>query len=457
MTGPAVMPAQAILTQAPALDPVAPSAALPSAVEVAVVGGGIIGASTALFLAEKGIRTALCEKGQIAGEQSSRNWGWCRNTGRDIREVPLMMESARLWAGMDARLGRETGYRRNGIVYLCRSEAEVARMAGWLQRAEPFQLGTRLLSSTEVSALLPQSERRWAGGLHTPQDGQAEPQHAAPAIASAAAVKGAALLTRCAVRGVETTGGRVSHVVTEHGTIRCASVVLAGGAWSSLFCGNLGIRLPQLKILASVMRTAPLAGAPEVAGGGDGFGYRKRMDGGYTIANLGGEVSEIVPDTLRFLPDFAAAARGSWSKLRIRLGRRSIHEAFTPRRWPLDRASPFEVIRTLDPAPHLPGLQGALGRLQQSFPIFREARVLQRWGGLIDTTPDLVPVISPVEALPGLFIATGFSGHGFGIGPGAGKLMAELVTGEQPCVDPRAFRFDRFAERPRPRPSETAL
>ncbi|MDO9712654.1 NAD(P)/FAD-dependent oxidoreductase [Paracraurococcus lichenis] len=446
-----------VLTEAPAVDPVTPDATLPAAVDVVVIGGGIVGASTALFLAEKGLRTALCEKGQIAGEQSSRNWGWCRNTGRDIHEVPLMAESARLWEGMNARLGAETGYRRKGIMYLCGDEAELAKMARWLERAQPFQLGTRLLSTAEVAALMPQSERRWAGALYTPQDGQAEPQRAAPAMAAAARARGAAVLTNCAVRGVETTGGRVAGVVTERGSIRCAAVVLAGGAWSSLFCGSLGLHLPQLKILASVMRTAPLPGAPEIAAGGDGFGYRKRLDGGYTIANLGGEVSEIVPDTLRFLPDFAATALTSWRRLRIRAGRRTVQEARMPRRWRLDAPSPFERIRTLDPAPHGPGLNDALRRLQRAFPVFRQAMRVQQWAGLIDTTPDMIPVISAAETLPGLFIATGFSGHGFGIGPGAGRLMAELVNGDRPVVDPTPFRFARFAESPRPGPSETAL
>ncbi len=71
-------------------------------------------------------------------------------------------------------------------------------------------------------------------------------------------------------------------------------------------------------------------------------------------------------------------------------------------------------------------------------------QIKEEWAGVIDVTPDVVPVISAVESLPGFHIATGFSGHGFGLGPGAGKLMAELVTGETPCVDPAPFRLDRF-------------
>ena len=88
----------------------------------------------------------------------------------------------------------------------------------------------------------------------------------------------------------------------------------------------------------------------------------------------------------------------------------------------------------------------ALGALRRSFPIFEQARIAQRWAGYIDVTPDAVPVISPVERTPGFFIATGFSGHGFGIAPAAGRLAADLVTGAAPPVDPKDFRFSRFSD-----------
>src|SRR5207237_5868046 len=134
---------------------------------------------------------------------------------------------------------------------------------------------------------LPGLAKPWAAALSTPSDGKAEPQQAAPAIAEAARRLGAAVLTRCAVRGIETAAGRIAGVVTEKGRIACQSVVLAGGAWSRLFCGNLGIDLPQLKVLGSVMRTEPLQGGPEISATGGLFGYRQRMGGGYTSVTLG--------------------------------------------------------------------------------------------------------------------------------------------------------------------------
>src|SRR5580700_8430218 len=108
---------------------------LPERASVVVIGGGIIGVTTALYLAEKGIAVVLCEKGRIGGEQSSRNWGWCRTMGRDESEIPLAMESLRLWRDMNRRTSRETGFRQAGIMYLCQTEAEIAAQEAWLGQA----------------------------------------------------------------------------------------------------------------------------------------------------------------------------------------------------------------------------------------------------------------------------------------------------------------------------------
>ena len=107
----------------------------------------------------------------------------------------------------------------------------------------------------------------------------------------------------------------------------------------------------------------------------------------------------------------------------------------------------------LDPMPHFKNLRAAFLELGRRFPAFARARIVNCWAGYIDSTPDLVPVISPTDALPGLLIATGFSGHGFGIGPGAGHLAADLVTAATPIVDPSPFRLSRYSDGSRPRPT----
>src|SRR5947209_9995031 len=222
------------------VDPIPSDEKLQAQADVVIIGGVIIGTSKALFLAQRGVSTVLCEKGHIAGEQSSRNWGWCRKMARDPREIPLIIESLRLWERMNETVEAETGFRTCGIMYLGETPEDLARMEAWLDHAREYQLDTRLIDGAEVGRLLPGIAKPWAGALYTPSDGKAEPQRAAPAIAAPARRRGATVMTGCAVRGIETAAGRVAGVVTEKGRIACQSVVLAGGAWSRLFCGNLG-------------------------------------------------------------------------------------------------------------------------------------------------------------------------------------------------------------------------
>jgi glycine/D-amino acid oxidase-like deaminating enzyme len=429
----------------PYVDSVISDEVMPAATCVVVIGGGIIGTFAALTLANRGIPVVLCEKGYIACEQSSRNWGWCRQAGRDAREMPLIVQSLQLWRDMNRLTEADTGFRECGVLYVGESEADERRFIAWVDMAKPYDIGTRIVRGAELAALMPGASRTYACGLHVPTDGCAEPQRAAPGIARAAQRKGAIILAHCAARGIERSGGCASAVITERGRIACDAVVLAGGAWSSLFCANLGIRLPQLKVLASVMRTAPAVG-PDPCTYMDEVGYRKRRDGGYTIARGAGYVAPFVPDSLRYLREFLPTIRKERDSLRVRVNAQSLREFRAPRSWPLDRPSPFEAARVLDPAPNRTLNGEALAAMIKLYPQFRDVHIVQQWGGYIDVTPDVVPYISPLGALPGLTVATGFSGHGFGIGPAAGRLAAELAVGDAPSVDPTPFRASRFSD-----------
>ena len=430
----------------PYVDSVISDEVMPPAAGVVVVGGGIIGTFAALTLAGCGIPVVLCEKGYIACEQSSRNWGWCRQAGRDAREMPLIVQSLQLWRDMNRVTESDTGFRQCGVLYVGESDADEARFADWMDMAKPYEIGARIVRGGALAALMPGATRTYPCGLHVPTDGCAEPQRAAPAIARAAQRKGAIILAHCAVRGIERSGGRVSAVITERGRIACNAVILAGGAWSSLFCASLGIRLPQLKVLSSVMRTAPVPDGPDPCTYLDAVGYRKRRDGGYTIARGAGYVAPLVPDSLRYFRDFLPTIRKERGSLRLRMNAQSLREFRSPRSWPLDKPSPFEAARVLDPAPNATLNAEALAAMIALYPQFRDVHIVQRWGGYIDVTPDVVPYISPVDTLPGLTVATGFSGHGFGIGPAAGRLAAELAIAATPSADPTPFRASRFSD-----------
>ncbi|WP_087725802.1 NAD(P)/FAD-dependent oxidoreductase [Pandoraea sp. PE-S2T-3] len=416
---------------------------LPKQVDVAIIGAGIIGMSTAWALAKAGLRVAVFEKGVIAGEQSSRNWGWIRTVGRDHKELPLAMQAIGLWKEIQAQ--HDVGYRQTGVAYLAESQDDLDGYRKWLDKALPLGVPAELLNRDQLPDLFKsRSARHWIGALHCASDGVAEPERATQAIAKLAIAAGAQVFEQTAVRGLDREGGRTSGIVTEQGRVAADAVVLAGGAWSRLFCGNTGVSFPQLKVHASVLRTTPVDAGLDLAINGKDFTCRKRADGGYSVSQLGASVADLTPDSIRLCRQFFPAWLSEKKYLKLRVGKRFLDELMMPTRFGSDAATPFEAHRTLDPAPGMKSISVALDKLKQAFPEFQPAQVAHAWAGFIDVTPDAIPVISGVDSVPGFYLASGFSGHGFGIGPAAGALMADLVQGNTPLVDPHPFRLSKY-------------
>lgn len=429
---------------APVISPVVTATEVPKSTTVVVIGAGIVGLTTALELAERGIPVVVLEKGRLAGEQSSRNLGWIRKTSRAAKDVPMSVASDRLWADMSRRVGGDVGYRRAGIMFLSRTEAELEAHRKWLDSVRGLSLDSRMVTAREIDALVPGGTGGWKGGVHTPSDGRAEPTLASSAIARAAMAKGAIIVENCAVRELSLAAGRVAGVVTEAGEIACEQVVLAGGLWSRRFLGNMGIALPMLPLICYGIRTAPLEGPTEIAVGGPDFSFRKRADGGYTVCQRGAVASPLLLDHarlgMRYLPMF----REGRSLLRIRFGKEFFDDLRLARRWRAGEKTPFEKVRTMDP-PVDDGINAeAMANVRAAWPVFEGAKIEEVWGGTMDISPDSLPVISRVDRIPGLVVSTGFSGHGFGTAPAAGCLTADIVTGAKPIVDPAPYRFERL-------------
>ncbi|PLR36501.1 D-amino-acid oxidase [Chimaeribacter coloradensis] len=429
---------------APAITPVRTAAGFPASTGVVVIGGGIVGLTAALTLAERNIPVVVLEKGRLAGEQSSRNLGWVRKTSRHAGDIPLALAADRLWAALPARVGHDIGYRQAGIMFVARTQAQMAMHEGWLKSVEALSLDARLLSRAEIAARVPGGRGQWAGGIYTPSDGRAEPSLAASAIAAAAMARGVVIVENCAVRTLATAGGKVSGVVTEKGEIRCEQVLLAGGLWSRRFLGNLGIALPTLPLICSVLRTKPMAGPTEIAVGAPDFSFRKHKDGGFIITQRGALDASLTLDHLLLGPRYLPQLRAQRDFLRISIGKPFLKDLALPRRWKGEKPSPFERIRTLDPQANPVLNREAMTNLMAAWPAFERAEIEEAWAGVIDVTPDSNPVIGPVAALPGLTLATGFSGHGFGTSPAAGQLAADMLSGRPPLIDPALYRFDRF-------------
>lgn len=435
--------------------PIPPVDKIPAQAGVVIIGGGIVGVSAAWFLARQGVDVVLCEKGHIAGEQSGRNWGWVRVQGRDTREIPMMLESMRIWERLKDETGEDVGFTRGGCFFTANSSKELQSFEDWADIARDYEIDTRLINASELKKHVHGSAIDWAGAMVTMSDGRAEPHKAAPAIARAAGRSGATVLPGCAVRGIETSGGSVSAVVTEHGTIRTSTVLCAAGAWTSMFCRSLGIDVPQLRVRGTVARTAACESVLDGNVFDDRLGIRRREDGGYTIAH--GSVLEhlVTPASFRYFVKFLPALMQEFKIVRLSFGRDFIDEWQTPRIWELDKPSPFEKTRVLNPSPTPSVLKGIRRNLDTMFPQLANTPIVESWAGTIESSPDVVPIIDSIDSVRGFHVATGFSGHGFGLGPGAGKAIAGMLTGEDTGIDLLPLRLSRFFDGSPIRPQST--
>lgn len=421
------------------------SPSLPSEADVVVIGGGVVGVFAAYYLARRGMKVALVEKGRVAAEQSSRNWGWCRQQNRDARELPMATSSLALWDALPAEIGADVGFRRCGLLYLSQDEREIVTWAKWRDFARTVGVTTHVLSADEASERGRATGSRWKGGVFSPSDGTADPSVAVPQVAAAIKKLGGSVHQSCAARGLELSAGRVSGVVTEAGVIRTRTVVMAGGAWASSFCHQLGIRFPQASVRSSILAVSPGAeGLPDALHTAQ-VSITRRLNGGYTLAISGRARVDLSPQQLRYSREFMPMFARRWRSLAPGGGQgwRLGHE--TLKKWALDDVTPMERTRILDPKPDSGQIRLTYERAGSLMPDLARCRISDAWAGYIDSTPDGVPAIGEVKSVPGFILAAGFSGHGFGIGPGAGHLIADLVTGEEPIVDPRPYAPERLS------------
>jgi glycine/D-amino acid oxidase-like deaminating enzyme len=400
-----------------------------------------------------GLKVVVCEKGRVAGEQSSRNWGWVRQHGRDRAELPIMMEAAQLWKQIDKETNGRTGLKQGGVCYLASTDEKLEKGIKWLDTAKECQLDTRLLSKAEVDKLIDKSARgegahEWVGATYTPSDARAEPWQAIPAIAELAQSEGVRIVENCAVRMLDIEGGTITGVVTEQGTIRCEQVLLAAGAWSSLFAKRHGINIPQLSVRSTVCQTEAL---PEFYGGNaadENIAFRRREDGGFTLAGGARSDCYIGRDSFRHFWKYLPVAAAHLPDVTFRpYAPKGFPDAWgTKRSWAGDEITPFEVMRVLNPEPNHKQVELLRENFAKRFPSVGKPKIKLAWAGMIDAMPDIVPIVDRVPELQGLIIATGMSGHGFGIGPGFGKIIAEMVQGKSLGHKMERFRFSRFTD-----------
>lgn len=430
----------AVITQ---LTPVSFRSDLPTDVDVVIIGAGIIGISTAWFLSQSGLRVLVCDKGRVAGEQSSRNWGWIRQQGRDQAELPIMMESIKIWQNLSEQIGTEIGFVQAGSLYLCENASQLESYDNFLGFAAQYRLDSQRLDSRQLYATIRNTPRHWNSALYTPSDARAEPSSAVPAIARACVEAGISIIEDCAIDSISIKNRQIDGVYSESGFIKCQRVLCCAGHWSSRLLADTGIDLPQLSVKASVARTAE---APLLFNGnasGSGLAFRRRQDGGYSIAIT--DRLEVFPSwqALKQFKTFLPLMSSASNKLKLRLHDNTANINSFSRKADYRRD---QANRVLNPLPSIKAQQRIRVVFDEKLPVFRDVPIVEHWAGMIDAMPDAVPVMDAAADIDGLFIATGFSGHGFGIGPAAGKIMANLIQGKASGHDISRFRFSRFSD-----------
>ena len=424
----------------------------PDTADVVIAGAGIMGCAAAYYLARRGLKAVVLDKSRIAGQQSTRAWGFVRQQGREAAEVPLMMASIGMWAQLETELNFDLEWRQGGCLYAATDERDWASFQQWMDVARQYGLDTRKLDRAQIDAHVTGMQGAALGALYTPSDGQAEPRRVAPAFAARAVEAGARFFEGCGVLDIERAGGAIAGVVTERGTIRTRHFICAAGASSWQLLAALGIALPQQTVRGTCMRTNALPLVTATAFWGGSVGIRQRANG--TI-NLADEMQVDVDMTLGHLRAL------SWFLPELWTQRESfsfhLNDAFV--RDLCDRVPGVvpareRVLHPRDPQPqpnraHAPR---ALHKLRTLFPALKDAQVVEAWGGLIDVLPDGIPVIDAPSQIGGLLVATGFCGHGFAMGPIVGRLLAEWIDDGQPSLDLAAFRLRRFADGTTQRP-----
>lgn len=419
---------------------------LPGEADVVIIGGGIVGVSTAYYLAGRGAAVVLVEKGEIADEQSGRNWGWTRQQGRNPREILLAMLAREKWNELAEELGADIERIQEGSLRLAYDEQELARQQAWVNTTRALGLESALLGRDEVKDLIPQLDGPFLGGVYTPSDGQAEPRKATRAVVKAATAMGASIVTGCAVEGIEVRGGAVKGVFTEMGAVKSPIVVCAAGAWSSKVGRMVGLRLPQRAVRATVACTTPAPVFTHTVVWGDGVAFRQKRDGTLYVAGGGRGDYDVDLEMFRqlrwFLPNFLRARRS----LRVHVGATLAKDVLRAMPWSSAVRRPFAHTVGVEPEPNRGTVEATMRNLKRLVPSLADVGVQRTWAGRIDATPDAVPVIGEAPGVRGFLIGTGFSGHGFALGPGAGFLLAELVLDGRTSVDIHPLRYSRFEE-----------
>ena len=367
--------------------------------DVIVIGGGISGAATAYELAKRGVSVTLLERDEIAAMASGWTLAGVRQSGRHVAELPLAVAAVRRWENLSDELGADVEYRQDGNLRLALTEQDVPVIRKVVEDGLSAGLPIGYIDGAdEVRRIAPVLTESMQGASLCTTDGHANNHLAVKAFAQAAERHGATIRTGVHVEALQVEGGRVTGVVTSDGMFPSGTVVVTAGIYTPHLLSPLGLELPMMVTLCPVVQTEPVEPMMQpVLGVASGeFAGRQEASGRFRFTGLSDP-------------------------------------------WTEDKSEPY------DPALTLKDLHRTVTAGLAIIPTLGDVRIHKSWGGLIDRTPDVIPVLDRVPAVEGLVVGAGFSGHGFGIGPVTGEILADLATDSTPRFDLTPFALARFA------------
>lgn len=366
--------------------------------DVIIIGGGIIGNSTAYYLAKKGCSVLVLEKSDYIGDGgSSRNGGGVRQSGRDKRELPLAIYGVKnLWPTLSEELGVDVEYYQEGNLRLGKTEGHIKILEGLTQNAVSSGLDVKMIDGPEAKEICPYLSEEVIGASWCPTDGHANPLIATLGFYKKARQLGVRFITGEEVIEIRKIKGKARQVVTAGNIYEGETIILAAGYGSRKIAASIGIDVPMTQALLEVLVTEP---QPPM-----------------------------------FYQMLGTAAADFY-------GHQSTHGSFV-----FGGSSGFEDVNKDNGTPVTNSLTASCicRGIMKYFPCLADAKIVRTWAGWIDVCVDHVPVISHVEEVPGLILACAFSGHGFGISPTVGTLLSQMAAGEETVLDISDFRYDRF-------------
>jgi len=369
-----------------------------------IVGAGITGCATALALAEAGVKVEVIERYRPAAMASGWTLAGVRQSGRDPAELPLARKAVEIWQTLDARLDAQTGYRQSGNLRLARTESEAEVIRNLVSSQTEAGLEMEILNPVEAREIAPALAKSFLLASWCPSDGHADPVASVEGFRNAAERLGVRFRTNVSVTNVniiETVARRqFASFMTTDGPIVAGAGLLATGIQTNALLEGLGLHIPMSIPLVSVFQTAPL---PQTLGPVIG------------VANADLAIRQQIDGRLRFTGGAEQASAA------------------------LEMSGEYPEVH-----PPAASLARTISLVSATLPMVAKAPIARIWGGLLDLTPDALPVLDCVSGIDGLFVAAGFSGHGFGIGPAIGPVLASQILGEKSRLSVKAFSFDRF-------------